>query len=280
MTHLIHNTDDYCRDLVSRDDPARYLATLFAPRTIRGGVWALLAFNQEIAKTREVVTNTTIGLMRLQWWRDSIEKMLVSGVPIAGNPVAVALFGAIQAHHLHRDAFETLIYAREFDLEDVLPANIQGLEHYADYTTTPLLELIATVHGVEIDRERLRYLAIAYALVGLVRSVPYHARQGRCYLPQDGMERAGVALDQIYALRPVPDLALVVRDVLSLAAAHLDRATGLGGVRMFAAMRAQTALYLAQLNSVNGDVFNPALARSPAFMELRVAWSVYSGRGG
>ena len=34
---------------------------------------AVLAFNIEIAKTREMVREGLLGEVRLQWWRDTIE---------------------------------------------------------------------------------------------------------------------------------------------------------------------------------------------------------------
>ena len=51
------------QNLVQRHDPDRYLLSLFAPARHRAALWALYAFNHEIAKTREVVTETTMGLI-------------------------------------------------------------------------------------------------------------------------------------------------------------------------------------------------------------------------
>src|SRR3546814_8066529 len=61
-----------CGALVERHDPDRYLASLFAPEAQREDLFALYAFNYEVAKTAEVVSEPMIGQIRLQWWRESL----------------------------------------------------------------------------------------------------------------------------------------------------------------------------------------------------------------
>ncbi len=72
-------TFSYCGELVRRHDPDRFLLTLFAPASMRESLFALYAFNYEIAKTRETVTETQLGLIRLQWWRDAISAIYDRG---------------------------------------------------------------------------------------------------------------------------------------------------------------------------------------------------------
>jgi phytoene/squalene synthetase len=62
----------YCLDQVRRFDRDRYLTALFATPSARADLMALYAFNLEVAKTREMVREPMMGLMRLQWWRDCI----------------------------------------------------------------------------------------------------------------------------------------------------------------------------------------------------------------
>src|SRR5690606_27697757 len=114
--------------------------TLYMPPRVRPALWALYAFNYEIARTREVVTDTTLGLIRLQWWRDAVGGIFEGGAP-EGNPVLAELAQAVAAHGLPREPFNNLVYAREFDLEDLQPAHMEGLLNYAAYTSAPLMEL-------------------------------------------------------------------------------------------------------------------------------------------
>ena len=51
-------------------DKDRFLATLFAPAKYRRALFALYAFNVEIARVRELAREPMPGEIRLQWWRD------------------------------------------------------------------------------------------------------------------------------------------------------------------------------------------------------------------
>ena len=60
-------------------DNDRFLTALFAAAAEREALFALYAFNIEIAKTRETVSEPLIGQMRLQWWRDAIDEIFGDG---------------------------------------------------------------------------------------------------------------------------------------------------------------------------------------------------------
>ena len=61
---------DHCAALVREADRDRYLATLFAPAEHRDALFALYAFNVEIARVRELAREPMPGEIRLQWWRE------------------------------------------------------------------------------------------------------------------------------------------------------------------------------------------------------------------
>lgn len=109
-----------------RHDPDRYLSTLFAPVDRRKALFALYAFDHEIAKIKRVVREPMAGLIRLQWWRDAIEAM--PGDHIVGHPVIEGLHEAIEQHVLDRDFLLTAIEAREADVEETNPADSTAFE--------------------------------------------------------------------------------------------------------------------------------------------------------
>src|SRR5215468_1370027 len=104
----------YCLDQVRQFDRDRYLTVLFAGSQARADLLALYAFNLEVAKTRELVREPMMGLVRLQWWRDCVAEIY------AGNErrhqVVQPLAAAIRGHGLERGLFDRLIDAREDDL--------------------------------------------------------------------------------------------------------------------------------------------------------------------
>src|SRR6201993_4547541 len=59
--------------LVRRHDPDRFLTALFAPPDRRDALLTLYAFNHELARAREVVSEPPLALLRLQWWREVVE---------------------------------------------------------------------------------------------------------------------------------------------------------------------------------------------------------------
>ena len=73
----------YCGQYVKENDPDRFLLSLFCHYSCREALWALLAFNCEISKTREVVSDSTLGHIRLQWWKDEIAHIYNNQTPKA-----------------------------------------------------------------------------------------------------------------------------------------------------------------------------------------------------
>lgn len=219
-----HDRGAYCANQVRRFDNDRYLTALFAPARARGALMALYAFNLEIARVRESVSEALLGHIRLQFWRDTIAEIY------AARPrqhlVALALADAVQAHDLSRDHFDQLIDAREFDLEDTQPASVDELERYAARTTLPLALLALEALDVQADAvgDAVRQVGIAWALTGMARAVPFHARQGRLFLPHDVMAGAGAAAADILAGHFTPALGVVIETVLQAAESHLARA--------------------------------------------------------
>ncbi len=99
------------------------------------------------------------------------------------HEVAEPLRGAIEAGELDRADLLALIDAREAEAE---PA----FETARDWRAY----LFGGAGGVAVvagrllgspDAEGLRPLGAAYGIAGLLRSIPAHARQGRCLLPGD-----------------------------------------------------------------------------------------------
>lgn len=246
-------------------DPDRFFLSLFAPAACREHLWALFAFNYEIAKTREVVSETMLGLARLQWWREAVGKIYDTG-DFPQHEILKALAPAIKKYNLPREEFETLVYAREFDLENVLPANIEGFLNYADFTSTPLMKLAVRIMGGDVDYEPVQQVAVNFAIAGLLRAIPFHASQRRCYLPEELMKRHGVSLRQLHDfLKPEEGLKALVKEI----SAHF-----VGGIktrnRFLRATQKLAGLYLKQIEKARYDVFDPRLKIPPAFKELRV----------
>lgn len=206
-------TLSYAGEQVRLYDHDRFMTAIFAPAAVREHLFALYAFNIELAKVREIVSEPLIGQMRLQWWRDTLDK-IYAGETIK-HEVARPLGAAITACGISRAAFDPLIDAREFDLDGVPPAGLEAMLTYAEGTGAPLLAIALQITGglSPVVPEIARLAGMGWALTGLLRAVPFHARQHRLYLPADMLESAGVRVSRLFDLKPELALYDVVRTI-------------------------------------------------------------------
>jgi phytoene synthase len=273
----------YCGRQVRRFDHDRYLTALFAPADRREALFALYAFNLEVAKTREVVTEPLLGQIRLQWWRDALDTAY-RGEPLK-HEVLVPLAAAIDAHGLTRAHFDRLLEAREADLEDAAPPDLPALEAYAEGTAGPLHRLALEIVGVRdaAAAEAARGVAVASALTGLLRAVPFHARQRRVYLPTSVVQEVAVELGDLFELRPHLGLAEAVQRLAGRAREVLAEARSLRKRVPRAALPALlpavlAGQYLDAMRRAGHDVFDGRVQRRPALAAWSLAWHAARGR--
>jgi phytoene synthase len=268
----------YCAEQVRRFDNDRFLCTLFAPPAEREALAAVYAFNLEIARVRESVREPMLGRIRLQWWRDAIEG-ICSGVP-QREPVAEALAAAVGRFALGREHFDRLIDAREFDLDDRPPATLDDLVGYAESTGAPLVKLSAEVMGARDPgvMAAAEDLGAAWALTGLIRAVPFHARARRLYLPAAVSRKAGLDVLAMFERGSTPGLPAVVEAVAGgarhrLAAARAARRAV--PAQALAAFLPATlaALYLKRIAAAGYDPFDARVQATGASRLLALALS-------
>jgi len=217
----------YCADLVRRLDRDRYLCSLFAPEEAREDLFALYAFNLEVARIPDAVSEPILGAVRLQWWRETLNAIYTGTTP--AHEVAHALARTIASHELNRMHFDGLIEARELDLDMRAPADMQTLIAYADATAGGLTLLaleILNPGGNGLDRAEAvgRNIGIAWALIGLLRSIEFRAQRGRINLPRALLEKHEVNPADILALRCSPGIRSAVEEIAEQARSYLAAA--------------------------------------------------------
>lgn len=193
-------------------DRDRFLTALFAPPAVRADLLALYAFNLEVARIPELVSEPMIGEIRLAWWREAIGEIYEGRT--RRHEVVEALAAAIPRHNLPRDLFDRLIDARAHDLDDAPPATLAALITYAEGSSSTLMELALRLLAGELAGEAqaaARQAGVAYALAGILRAIPFHAQQGRVLLPADLLAQHSVDPHDILHGRPTPGLTEIVR---------------------------------------------------------------------
>lgn len=215
---------DHCEALVRQADKDRYLATLFAPERYRRPLFALYAFNVEIARVRDVVREPMPGEMRLQWWRDVLTGLRGE----ESGPVAAAMVAVIVRYRLPLHVLSDLIEARSFDLYDDPMASLAELEAYAVKTSAAVMALGAQILNdsgqPSAEAQTIHHAGIAYALAGLLSAIGAHAARRQLYVPLDLLDRHGARAQDVLAARTTPQLKGALAELRSLARRHLTAA--------------------------------------------------------
>lgn len=257
----------YCAQIVRDHDPDRFLLTMMMPNEFHEDLCVLFAFYHEIAKTREVVTETMIGQIRLKWWQEAIKEIFDTGA-VLEHEVLQDLSKTIKRRNLSYEYFETLIYAREFDLEDVQPGNLEGFVNYCDFTLSPLMRLVMQAMGDDPESDLVQPVSINYAVTGLMRAVPFHAKQRRCYLPEDLLNKHEQSINALYEMKASENLPQLVAKILSVYEDGLKPKN-----KFLQVSHILSQIYYRQMKSSNFDVFSKKMALEPAFKVLRLALS-------
>ena len=270
---------DSCQAIVRNADFDRYLSALFVPERLRGEIFALYAFNHEVAKIAETVSEPMLGRIRLQWWRETIEE-IYSGMP-RRHDVAIALYNAIEAADLPRELFEDFFDARELDLESEPFANLVEMETYAEATAGGIMRLAARVLGAGDTLDRLAIdIGIAYAFTGILRALPFHAEHGRIMLPKDHLAAAGLFAQEMLSGR-APMIHTVTNQIAGIANTHLRIAHLSSVPRRFLPALLPGALvgpYLKLLTRADFDPFRDPAELSVPRRQLAMLGAMMRGR--
>ncbi|MFL1464253.1 squalene/phytoene synthase family protein [Roseococcus sp. DSY-14] len=204
-------------------DPDRFLCALWCPPGRREAAFALIAFNHELARAREVTGNPLVALMRLQFWRDAI----AAPTPRA-HEVAAPLHAAIAAGALDRADLLAMVDAREAEAEEEGFATTGAFHAYLAGTAGGFCVALGRALGAPPALlPALQRAGMLHGLAGVLRSVAAHAAQGRVLLPADAADAAAVLKDPAAAAPavralaaaapPAPDLSALPRPAIAAA---------------------------------------------------------------
>lgn len=272
---MTESSDDHCARELRRLDPDRWLSALFAPDDRRPGLFALYAFNSEIARARESVSQPMIGQIRLQWWREAWEGIR-EGKP-RQHPVVLALHR--HCRDLNGDEIAALIDARERDMEDAPFADLTALKAYAEATSAPLMRLAAQQLDTQIDRQVTDEAGAAYALTGILRAMPHLLHRQRVLLPANLLAAQGLTPEAAYQteadLRPAIAAVAAEAEML-LQAARRQRVPRRALPAILPA--ALTGLHLKALKACNYDPAAAEARVTPLRRQMALLWASLRGK--
>lgn len=221
----------HCEAELRQHDPDRYFSTLFAPAQKRPHLFALYAFSSEVARIHDVSREPLMGEIRMQWWRDALAASSDTDQnALPEHPVVAALADTIHRHDLPMQVFTALIDARVFDLYDDPMPTLADLEGYCGETCSVLFQLAAMIlagsqHVASSDVSG--HGGVAYAITGLLRAFPWHARRRNVYLPSDLLAAYGVNAEDVTSGNDTANIRNALFGLRDIASAHLDKAMAL-----------------------------------------------------
>jgi phytoene synthase len=215
----------HCERALHDGDRDRWLACLFAPSSSRHHLHALYAFNLDVARIRDIVSDPMPGEIRYQWWRDALEGE--GRGDIAAHPIAAALIDTVARCRLPRAALTNLVDARTFDLYDDPMPGMRQFEGYCGETSSALIRLSALILAGGRDPggpDASGHGGLAYAIAGLLRAIPWHAARGQCYIPLEILTRHGSSREDAIGGQSTPAFLAALSELRAIARQHLAAA--------------------------------------------------------
>jgi phytoene synthase len=223
-TEASRDSAGFCADLVRSHDFVRYASALFVPATQRRALLALYAFNVEISRVRDHISQPLPGEMRLQWWTDMLAGAGHGG--IEGNPVAAELLLVIRDYRLPVDLLSRLVDEHQFDLYNDPMPSVAALESYVNDTSSALFSLGAriAVRPSEAIDHLARHAGLAQGLLQVIATLPWDAARRQLFVPVQLLEQHGSGTEEVFLGKQTPKARAAIDQLIGEAGGHLKTA--------------------------------------------------------
>jgi len=265
----------FCADLVRAHDFTRYASTLFMPAEQRRALLAIYAFNVEISRVREQVSQPLPGEIRLQWWTDMLADAGHGGVE--GNPVAAELKLAIRDWRLPVERLSRLIDEHQFDLYNDPMPTMAALEGYVTDTSSALFALSAEIAGpLSGEIEHLaRHAGLAQGIALVLAALPIDASRRQLFVPLQLLQGHGSSMEEVFAGKWTPNLRAALDQLIGEVREHLKTALALlqnapPEVRPVFLPLALVTRDLERMSRADNDPFRP-----PVRSRFRTLWTLW-----
>ncbi len=209
-TANMKTAQQYCKRLAQARKENFLVTTLCCPREIRQHFFNLYAFARIADDLSDEVEDSRTALSLLAWWRSELEATY-RGEP--RHPVFVALAETIQRFAVPQALFHDLIdgYAQDHMVSRY--ETFDDLLAYCRKALGPIGRLILTIGG-HTDPESLDLAEtcwVAVQLSDIWNDLREDFDKGRCYLPQEDMDRFGVTEEMLATGCSTPELHALMR---------------------------------------------------------------------
>ena len=185
------------RARVPRRGSSFYYSLLTLTMEQREALTTLYGFLREIVDIGEARPDTPGIQAKLEWWREEVERLFARR---AQHPSTRALSPLVDAFGLQagdfREIIEAVVTAQHVRIMPSFPV----LAQYCQGLGSAPLRLGATLVGRDRGRDRgfTDAMGLFLQLLRILRRVRQDVSRGRIFLPQDEMQRFGVAPEDLF----------------------------------------------------------------------------------
>lgn len=263
----------YCESIAAQSGSSFAYSFRFLPAARRRAMTALYAFCREVDDVVDEPAEPGVARMKLAWWRVEVAAMY-GGTP--QHPVTQALKAVVGEYALPREHFDAIIDGMAMDLDQNRYLDFATLERYCHRVAGIVGLLSAEIFGYTDPATRgyAHELGIAFQLTNIIRDVGEDARRGRIYVPQDELQRFGVAAADILGRKVTPGFQALMAFQVDRARAYHARALATLPARDRRAQRPglmMAAIYRALLDEIERDGYR-VLDRRISLTPLAKAW--------
>lgn len=249
-------------------DRDRFFVLMLAPEELRPALVALYGFNLEISRIPETVSEEMIGYIRYAWWREALDE-LYAGQEGRAHEVVQALAPIISQTKVKRETFEHILDARQQQFSNNGFETFQEFIDYCEATSSSLLYLCLQAAGV-LDSdiyEQARHIGIAYAILGHLRALPFHASKQQVYLPEDVLIKHRLDREILYSGQPTPALCGAVKELVGqVVVTKADHVL----LKPYVAL---VEHYIWRFKKTGYDPYHPRLEQGRSFLALKILFS-------
>ncbi len=262
-------------------DTSFYYSFLVLPAVQRDAIVRVWDACRAIDDAVDEAATAAEAATQLAFWRAEIGRVFDGGTPLSPQGLALQPVAAVFA--LPRRAFEDLVDGVEMDLTRQRYATFDDLREYCWRVASTVGIICLDIFGCRHHggREYAMNLGLALQLTNIVRDVKTDLANGRIYLPQDEMQRAGCTEEALARGEVTPAVASLLelqcrraREYYARAAAARPR----GEARHLVAAEIMGAIYFGILQRIERrrfDVFSEVV-RVPRPARVWIAASTWA----
>jgi len=271
----------YCEERLARSRSSFTYSFRVLPAPRRRAMTALYAFCREVDDVVDEVSDPAVARIKLAWWRREVGAVF-DGVP--QHPVALALKEVVGAYGLPRADFDAIIDGMVMDLDQNRYQDFASLGRYCHRVAGVVGLLSARIFGFResLTLDYAHELGVAFQLTNIIRDVGEDAQRNRIYLPQDEMQRFGVADADIFARRVTNAFCQLMAFQVERARGFYAKALALLPSRDRRAQRpglVMAAIYRALLTEIERDGYR-VLDRRTSLAPVYKAWIAWRASWG